>query len=72
MAIVSLDIPTAAVTRVVHALCVSAGLKPENAANAKQALIDHIRATVRNVESSEAQAAAQVAIVEPVTTGIVS
>lgn len=72
MAIVSLDIPTAAVPRVVHALCVSAGLTPENAANAKQALVDHIRATVSNVETSEAARAAQAALVPPDTTGIVT
>ena len=72
MATVTLTIPTAAVGRVVHALCTAYGYEVENAANAKQAIIDHIRATVRNVEQSEAEQAALAALVEPDTKGMVT
>jgi len=68
---ITLTVPDAAVTRVVHALCVSAGL-PESNANAKQALIKHLKATVRNVEASESERAAVEALSEPDTTGIVT
>ena len=71
MATITLTIPTEHVTRVVHALCISAGL-PESTANAKKAIIRHIKATVRNVESSEDQQAAFEALVDPDTTGIVT
>lgn len=57
MATVSITLPDAELARIVHGLCVSAGL-PESAANAKKALVAHIKATVRNVETAEAQAAA--------------
>lgn len=53
MATVTLNIPSAVLARVVDALCQSAGL-PVSAENAKAALIDHIRATVANVEQSAA------------------
>jgi len=69
MAIVTLTIPPAHVDRVVHALCISAGL-PESPANAKQALIKHIKATVFNVERSEAELVALDAVVDPDTDGI--
>ncbi len=69
MAIIEITIPTQYVTRVTHALSVSAG-KPDSAANARQALIDHIKATVRNVEQSEAEQAALDSIVEPDVTGV--
>jgi len=69
MATVTLTIPTEHVSRVVHALCVSAGL-PESTANAKIAIIRHIKATVHNVERGEADAAAIAAVVDPDTTGI--
>ena len=69
MAVVTLTIPPVHVSRVVHALCVSAGL-PESAANAKEALIRHIKATVHNVERGEAEAVALAAVVDPDTGGI--
>jgi hypothetical protein len=72
MATVTLTIPTAVVNRVVHALCKSYGYQVENAGNAKKAIIDHIRATVRNVEQSEAEQAALAALVEPDTEGVVT
>jgi len=49
MATVNLTIPGAQVQRVVAALCAAAGVEA-TAANAKQAIIDHIKATVSNVE----------------------
>lgn len=45
-------------TRVIHALCVVTGVE-ETPANAKQAVIDHIKQTVRNVERNEARVAAE-------------
>lgn len=66
MANVTITIPDQYVARVVHALCSSIGL-PESSANAKEAILLHIRAVVRNVESTEAHAAVQ----EPSTIGIV-
>ncbi len=61
------SIPQAQTPRVVHALCAASGL-PESPANAKQAVIDWMITTVRNVEQSEAQAAALAAI--PVATNV--
>jgi len=69
MADVTLTIPPAHVARVVHALCVSAGL-PESNANAKKAIIKHIKATVHNVERGEAEQAALAAVTDPDTDGI--
>ena len=56
MASITLTIPADKVNRVVHALCAGAGNPVENPANAKQAIIDWIRTTVANVETSEALA----------------
>jgi len=67
MATMSIIIPDQHVQRVIHALCTSAGL-PESPANAKEAVLRHIRAVVRNVEMIEAQAAIQATDAE----GIVS
>lgn len=69
MAEVKLTIPTQDVPRVTSALCQSAGLSV-SAANAKQALVNHIKQTVRNVERSEADAAVAAAVVEPVEPAI--
>lgn len=71
MASVNITIPDDVLDRVVHALCVSAGLE-ESAANAKEALIQHIRRTVANVERTEAQEAALLAISEPDVDGLAS
>jgi len=71
MATIKLTIPTQHVQRVVHALSASAGL-PDTAANAKKALVGHIKATVRNVEHSEKEQAALDNIAEPDVEGIVS
>ena len=70
MAEITLTIPTAHESRVVHALCVSAGLTDETAANAKAAIIRHIKATVHNVERSEAERVALAAVPDPDTDGI--
>lgn len=63
----TISLPSAQVPRIIHALC-AAGGRPESAPNAKQALLDWIKATVRNIEQSEAEAAAAAGIsVTPVT-----
>lgn len=71
MATVTLTIPTAAMPRVVHALCKSAGLD-ESPANAKKAIIEHIRRTVRNVEMQEAEQALIAQLVEVDTEAMVT
>jgi len=58
MAEIKITIPAGKVQRVVHALCKAGGYETENAANAKKALIDHIKRTVWRVETQEAEAAA--------------
>lgn len=55
---IRLTIPAGKVQRVIHALCVAGGFENETAANAKKALIDHIKRTVWRVETQEAEAAA--------------
>lgn len=64
MATVTITIPDAHLPRVVHALCTDAGL-PESNANAKQAIIIHIKKTVRRVEKMEAEVDAIEAIPPP-------
>lgn len=61
MATISIDIPAGQTARVVSALCAAGGL-PESPANAKQVVINWIKATVRNVETAAAQEAAAVAV----------
>ena len=56
MASINLTLPDATATRVVHALCVAAGL-PESPANAKLAVIAWIKSTVANIERSETEQA---------------
>jgi len=58
MAKIEINIPAGKVQRVIHALSVAGGYETENAANAKKALIDHIKRTVWRVETQEAEAAA--------------
>ena len=70
--VVTLTIPSIAVGRVVHALCRAGGHKNETPANAKKVIIEFIRATVRNVEQSEAEQAALATITEPDTRTVVS
>ena len=70
--IVTLTIPSVAVDRVVHALCRAGGQEVETPANAKKVIIDFIRATVHNIEQSEAEQAALAAITEPDTRTVVS
>ena len=55
---IKLTIPAGKIDRVVHALCVASAYEKENAANAKQALIDHIRRTVWRVETQDVEQAA--------------
>lgn len=71
MASITLTIPADKVARVVHALCAGAGNPIESPANAKQAIIDWIRTTVANVETSEALAALPPPIA-PDTEGMVT
>ncbi len=58
MAKIELTIPAGKIDRVVHALCVAAGFEDETSANAKQALIDHVKRTVWRVETQDAERAA--------------
>lgn len=60
MADITLTIPVDKEDRVIHALCVSVGEEDETAANAKAALIAHIKKVVWRVETQEAEAAAAV------------
>ena len=66
---VTITIPDVHSKRVIHALCKGAG-QPESAQNAKKALIQHIRATVRNIEMMEAEQKALQTITEPDVKGI--
>lgn len=70
MANITLTIPDASLPRVRAALCLTAGL-PDTNANAKQALIDIIKDTVRAVEHAAA-VNAQPAIVDPDVSDIVT
>ena len=69
---ITLTIPTKQVTRVIHALCVAGGQTVENPANARKTVIDFIKATVANVEVSEAEQAMRDQIVEPDIEGVVT
>ena len=68
MAVVSINIPDAELPRVVDAFARAYGWRSvaehgSKAAFAKQALIGHIRSTVRGVERADAEAAALAAVV---------
>lgn len=54
MATININVPDATASRVVHALCKSAGLE-ESSANAKKALLDWIKATVYSIELFEGE-----------------
>jgi len=58
MAKIELTIPASKVARVIHALCVAAGYEDETAANAKKALIAHMKTVVWRIETQEAEQAA--------------
>jgi hypothetical protein len=62
MATIELVIPVDKEARVIHALCVSGGFAVENAANAREALINHLKKVVWRVETQEAEAAVAVAV----------
>lgn len=70
MASITLTIPDAMLPRVRAALCTAAGL-PDTNANAKQAVINMIQATVRSVEWASAVQAAP-PVVEPDVSGLVT
>ena len=53
---ISITIPTELEARVTSAVCAGAGLE-ESPENVKQALLNHIMATVNNVEQSRARQA---------------
>jgi hypothetical protein len=57
MADITLTIPPAAEARVIHALCAADYSDDESGANAKLALIDHIKRLVWRIETQEAEAA---------------
>ena len=69
---ITLTIPTKQAARVIHALCVAGGKPEEDAANAREAVIEFIKATVHNVETSEAEQAVRDKIVEPDVERIVT
>ncbi len=60
MADIVLTIPVDKEDRVIHALCASIGEEDETGANAKAALIEHIKRVVWRIETQEAEAAAAV------------
>lgn len=70
MATITLTIPDAVLPRVRAALCTKAGL-PDSNPNAKQAVVDWVKATVREVEYYAA-VNAQPPIVEPDVSGLVT
>lgn len=70
MATITLTIPDAQLPRVRAALCSTAGL-PDTNANAKQAVIDWIKATVHSVEYTAA-VQAQPPVPHPDVDGIVT
>jgi hypothetical protein len=63
MAAITITVPDEHLSRVRRALTKDAGLE-NTAQNAKKAVIDHIKAVVRRVETAEAQEAALAAIEE--------
>lgn len=66
---VTIDIPTGQTTRVVNALCAAAGLEA-SPANAKKAIVAHVKATVMSFERGQAQQAAMAAVPEPPDPGV--
>lgn len=70
IATITLTIPDAQLPRVRAALCADAGL-PDSNANAKEAVIQFVKATVARVEYAAA-VDARAAVVPPDTTGIVT
>lgn len=70
MATITLNIPDAELARVRAALCAAAGLEESNA-NAKQAIVQIVRATIARVEYAAAIAARE-QVVEADTTGLVT
>lgn len=72
---IELDIPAQHTQRVIKALCRGAGLTDpadHTPANAKAALVEHIRRTVKNLERGDAERAAIAAVQDPDTDGIAS
>ncbi len=70
MASININVPDATAGRVVHALCLYAGLE-ETPANAKKAVLIWIKRTVSDLELFEAERA-QPPIADPVVDTIVS
>lgn len=71
---VEIDIPPQHVQRVIKALCRSAGHQDpadHNAANAKAALVDHIKRVVKNLERQDAKRAAIATVLDPMVDDIV-
>lgn len=70
MASITLTIPDAALPRVRAALCASAGL-PDSNANAKEVVVEMVKAVVRSVEYGAA-VKAQSPVPEPDVSGVVT
>ena len=70
MATITLTIPDAQLPRVTAALCSAAGI-PDTAANAKTAVIEYIKSTVKAVEA-RAAATARAPLAEPDVSGLVT
>lgn len=68
MADITLTIPVEHETRVIHALCAADYPDDESGANAKLALIAHIKHLVWRIETQEAEAAAAVAAEDGLVT----
>lgn len=64
MADITITIPVAAETRVIHALCVDAGVE-ESAPNTKAYIIQWMKNTVKHIELREAQEAEGSSHIDP-------
>lgn len=69
MTTITLSIPDVHSVRVVDALCQAGGLPPSEA-NAKLALINHIRQTVKNIERTQADRSAAERVAKPVNIDV--
>ena len=65
---IRLTIPADKIDRVVHALCKAGGYEDETPANAKKAVIDHVKRTVWRVETQDDEAAVQVTADDDLTS----
>jgi len=68
---VTLTIPAIHSNRVIDALCKGAGLE-SSVENAREAIVEHVRRTVANVEEGEARQAAEAAFVKVDVSDVVT